>query len=528
MPETPDFLESRTITATGFELRDATGGDGTELEGMAVPFSTRYDLFSGYAEVIDPDCLFGDRAVKISRDHGELIGKVTEMWRTEKGLMIRAKLSDTTLARETANLIRDGVCDAFSIGFKPIENHIEYGDDGVTEVHRRSVDLVEVAVTGTPAYKEAAITSQRSETTNNQTTAKEETMNQEELAQRFDQLERETRSAIGSLQESISAPTPLVGAHYRSMGDYLKAFAGGDDEAFALQSEMRDAITSGDVNNQSQWVADQIRLVQSRRSIANLFVHTSLPETGMKVEYLTLGTDTMKVGKQASEGATLANGKLTLSSQSANVDTYGGYTTLTRQVIERSTTPALSTALRALTIAYSNAIEDASREYIKTALTGAAGNRVTTAAAPASMTADQWIDAIIEAAESVDGRGASLGSLVVGKDVFKALAKLTRSGNALMDISGKGSDTIGTLDLSGISADLFRVPVRMMPGAEANTAAFIDPEALTLWESGGPFQLQQENVKGLTTDYSVYGYAAFGTTFPGGITPLGVAPASGE
>ena len=63
----------------------------------------------------------------------------------------------------------------------------------------------------------------------------------------------------------------------------------------------------------------------------------------------------------------------------------------------------------------------------------------------------------------------------------------------------------------------------MIPDADTDTAAFIDPDAITVWESGGPFQLQDQDIINLTGDYSVYGYMAMGTTFPGGITPLGAA-----
>ena len=139
------------------------------------------------------------------------------------------------------------------------------------------------------------------------------------------------------------------------------------------------------------------------------------------------------------------------------------------------------------------------------------------------MTADQWIDAIIDAADAVDERGAQLGTLAVSPDVFKAIAKVSRDGSALMDVSGQGADVLGNVDLTGITGRLLRIPVQMIPGATSDTAAFIDPDSVTIWESGGPFQLQQMNVTTLVNDYSVYGYLAMGTTFAGGITPLGVA-----
>ncbi|OZG62685.1 phage capsid protein [Bifidobacterium lemurum] len=524
-----DLMARRELTIGGLSLRASdASGDGRTIEGVAVPFNTRYKLWGDYAEVFDPDTDFGSRqSVKISRGHGDLIGKVTDMRAEPDGLHITARLSDTPSARETAQLIRDGVYDGLSVGFAPVENRTEYTDDGITEVHRRKVDLFEVAVTGIPAYPDAAITGQRDATntqTTTTTTERNTTMNIEDILEKIQTMDEQTRSALADLSARVDRPAPsALGSQWRSAGDYLKALEAGDEQAVEFQRDARDLITSPDAHNANVWVADQIRLVQSRRSVANMFVHQALPASGMTVEYLTLGTDTMKVAKQATEGDALAFGKVTLSSQTSNVETYGGYTTLSRQVIERSTAPALSTALRAMTIAYATATETAARDYLASAIAGATANQITTPAAPSSLTADQWIGVIIDAAEAVDARGAQIGTLAVGKDVFTAMAKLTRSGNALMDVSGRGSDTIGTMDLSDVTGQVFRVGVRMLPGAAADTAAFIDPEALTMWEAGGPFQLQQMNARALTDDYAVYGYAAFGTTFPGGIAPLASA-----
>ena len=139
------------------------------------------------------------------------------------------------------------------------------------------------------------------------------------------------------------------------------------------------------------------------------------------------------------------------------------------------------------------------------------------------MTADQWIDAIIDAATAVDSRGAMLGTLAVSPDVFKAIAKITRQGSALMDVSGRGPDNLGTIDLTDIRGTMMRIPVQMLPAAATDTAAFIDPDSITVWESGGPFQLQDQDIINLTGTYSIYGYMAMGTTFSGGITPLATA-----
>ena len=70
-----------------------------------------------------------------------------------------------------------------------------------------------------------------------------------------------------------------------------------------------------------------------------------------------------------------------------------------------------------------------------------------------------------------------------------------------------------------------RVPVVLLPNADAGLASFIDPAAVTVWESGGPAQLTDGNVTGLTNSYSVYGYMAVATTHADGLIPVKFAAA---
>ena len=60
----------------------------------------------------------------------------------------------------------------------------------------------------------------------------------------------------------------------------------------------------------------------------------------------------------------------------------------------------------------------------------------------------------------------------------------------------------------------------MLPAAPAGTACFIDPEAVTVWESGGPTQLSATDPTKLTDSYSVYGYLAVAATLPTGLIPI--------
>ena len=535
------LMEARTLNVTGLRLRD-TGdtGDGMTLEGVAVPFNQRYALFSDYAEVIDPDCDFGTRkTVKVSREHGDLIGKLTDMRSEADGLHVVAKLADTESGREAAELVREGVYDGFSIGFRPVENRVIDSDDGVTEVHRRKVDLFEVAVTGIPAYPAAEITSQRSQTTTTNNESEAPSMGndneQRDVNERLEAFGEELRGIKATMAAGIQTTAPAeLGGEFRTAGDYLKALSdernAGHAAAIDLMRQTRDQIVTGDTGNTVAWITDDLRLIEQRRKVTNILTRDTLPATGMSMEYNVVSEDTTAAAKQTAEGAALTFGKVKFGTKTAEINTYGGYTTLSRQVIDRSTTPMLNTALKALNNAYAKATENAVRTYlydlIKSQRDAAQNpNNITAPAALNVMTPDQWAGLILDAAEVMDDRNAAMTRLGVSKDVALALIKLKDSGNRFMDISGKGGDTIGAFDLTGVVGDLMRVPVYLLPKAPDGTAAFIDPTAVTVWESGGPTQLSNTDPVNIVDNYSVYGYMAVAATFTDGLLPVKFAAA---
>ena len=518
-----ELMQTRRIAVDGITLREQADGDGLTLSGIAVPFNTEYELFDGYREVIDPDCDFGERNVKLAREHGELIGRITEQTREPDGLHITARIADTPQGREVADLVREGVYDAFSIGFKPISNNVEQRDDGVTVVHRTAVELFEVSVTGIPAYTGAQITGQRHLDNQEGTTMTDTTT---ELAQLRDEMHDELRGIKSTLAhlDDTTATSP-AGGMYRTAGDYLKALAAGDEQAREFMTATRDLITTADTGDNVTWIADDLKLIQLRRKVMGLLTHAALPPKGMTMEYNVVATDTTATAKQANEGDALTFGKVTFGTKTADINTYGGYTTLSRQTIERSTVAVLNTALRALTNSYAKATELAVRAelyaLIKAQRDAASNaNKIDAAKAAAAMTPNDWASLILDAAELTDERNTSLGTLAVSKDVAKALIALTDTGSRFLDISGKGNDTLGSFDLTGVVGDLMRVPVHILPGAEANTAVFLDPSAVTVWESGGPTQLTDGDAIHLTESYSVYGYMAVGATDPNAMLPI--------
>ena len=518
------LMQTRRMDVQGVTMRETADGDGMTLEGVAVPFGREYELFDGYREVIDPECDFGDRPVKLAREHGGLIGRIVEQRREPDGLHIVARIADTEEGRDVAKLVRAGVYDAFSIGFKPIDNHVEQRDEA-TIVHRRRVELFEVSVTGIPAYKDATITNQRHITTEERTPDMAEITDNkvDELREDFDAQIRDIKNAIAHID---AAPADIeLGQEWRTAGDYLKALAGGDEQARDFQRATRDLITSDNGSNTVTWIADDLKLIEQRRKVMGLLTHAALPPKGMTMEYNVVTSDTTQTAKQTAEGSTLTFGKVGFGTKTADIDTYGGYTTLSRQAIERSTVAVLNTALRALTNSYAKATETAVRTALYELVASQRDatenpNNITVTKTAATMTPNDWASLILDAAEIVDDRNTSLGVLGVSKDVAKALISLTDTGSRFLDISGKGNDTLGSFDLTGVVGDLMRVPVNILPSAEAGTAVFLDPACMTVWESGGPTQLTDGDALNLTESYSVYGYMAIGATDPNAMLPI--------
>lgn len=522
-------MNRHEIGLKGVCLRCAEEGDGRTLEGIAVPFNQIIDTEG--AETFDPDCRFDEAdTAKLCYQHGELIGRITSAESREDGLHITARISDTQQGRDVVTLLRDGALDSLSVGFIPVENEVDKA--GVT--HRRRVRLLETSVVSWPAYEAAKITGQRSaephenmsETGNQPSTESEETRMDKELEETLDGIKDEQRSLKAALAHvgATEKPKP-IGSEYRTAGDYLRERSTAGRKPPCSSCTNAATSSSPATPETPPPIADDLRLIQMRRKVTNLLTHDTLPAKGMTMEYNVVASDTTVTGKQAKEGDTLQFGKVTFGTKSVGIDTYGGYTTLSRQTIERSTTPMLNTALSALRNAYAKATETAVRNYLYATIAAQRdastdANKIDAPAALDAMTIDQWATLIMDAAELADDRNVSLTRLGVSKDVMAALIKLKDTGSRFFDLSGDGTDTLGDFDLTGIAGKFLRVPVQMLPKAPAGTACFIDPEAVTVWESGGPTQLSDGDPTKLTENYSVYGYLAVAASHPLGLIPV--------
>ena len=148
-------MKMDNLIKRSFEIR-ATDTEKREVSGVAVPFNETIDIGGGWSERFDKGAIDLTSDVKLFRDHKEIIGRVTEMEESEEGLLIRAKISETTLGNETLNLVKDGAIRSFSVGFIPVIDEKEN-----KTIVRKKVDLKEVSLVAFPAYENASVTEVR-------------------------------------------------------------------------------------------------------------------------------------------------------------------------------------------------------------------------------------------------------------------------------------------------------------------------------------------------------------------------------
>ena len=492
----------KDMITRSFEIR-ATDAEKREVSGIAVPFNETIDIGGGWSERFEKGAVNLNANVKLFRDHSDIIGVVTEMEESDEGLLIRAKISETVLGNETLNLVKDGAIRSFSVGFIPVKD--EKKDNTII---RKKVDLKEVSLVAFPAYDKAEVLSVREETNQEEISMEKETPDYtsaiEEVRNHAEELERRLDVIATSATPASSTP------QFRSYGSWVKAVAAGNEDALALHRTFTGA-DSADSIMKNAWVSDTVRILNAGRPTFSVFSTGALPADGMNVEYPKVNTNTLDVEEQAAEGDALAYGKLTLTSATAPIKTYGGYTDMSRQVVERSSINYVDTAFRAMVAKYAAQTNKAVRDTL------IADAALFNTSALGAWTAAEIIDSLAEAATKVNGdTGLPLEFILVSSDVFRLMAKTVDTmDRPILSNAGATVNTYGSINPVGLTGNVLGLPIVVDPSLAALSFYAGNSAALTNYESAGaPFRLNDEEITTLTNSFSVYGYLGIAVPEP--------------
>lgn len=504
-------MEIRNI---GFEAR-LENVETRTVSGLAVPYGQTIDI-GGFQERVERGAFDTSQTIPLlwGHDHKDIpIGRVTAMRDTEHGLEIDAVLNDTDKGENVYRALKAGDVSKFSIGFIPTQSRKE-GD----VIVREKADLKEVSVVNFPAYTKASVTSVREAETNSN--KENEMTNENDYSAEVSEL----RDAVADMQrkfDKVSEHDSAPAVQYRSAGEWIKGLAKGDQSAQEFAT--RDFATSVDADNvRPAWMNSQLKLVEKQRIVKGLFSSASLPASGNSIEYPYVKTATGEVAVQVAEGDNLAYLELAIDTATAAVKTYGGYSSLSRQAIERSDVAYLETVLRFQTLAYANATEKAVQNAL--VATAATANSVELGGTAGTASAVQWIEAVIDAKGEIDDNstlGLSADFILISKDVHKTIALLKDSaGRPVFSVNSDGQNTWGSMPINGrLVGVIDGTPVVVGKNLAAGTVIVASADALVSYESSGaPFRLQDENIVNLTKDFSLYGYMAIATPDVKGIT----------
>lgn len=508
------------------EVEFRLGEEPGTITGIAVPFNQPTDIGGAYREQFAPGAIRNTSDVKIfyGHDHADLpIGRVIDGRDTEQGFEIVAKLTTgVQRADETLALMRDGVLNKFSVGFVPVEQTRE-GD----LVTRTLVDLKEVSVVPFPAYSGAEITQVREEQTEAPAEVLEDTpIPSERESQVSENTELDVRAIQDELVElrreiavNVAPPAPAVpGMSFRSIGEYAKALATGDSNAV----ELCRAATSANTYSLPGWVGFIDNLINLNRPSWNVWSRGVLPAAGMTVDYAKVTGNTISVINQDDEGENTAigDGEITISHTSVAVNTYAGKTKLSRQLVERSSTPYLDTAFEAMAIAYGNVTNAA-------VLTTIAGLDFTGKVMDMDGgTAKSVLEGIVDGAKYIkQNSGLNAEFILAGPALYKYLVTMADTqGRPIVRVDGgvANGESIGNAP-APLQATIWGLPV-IVDVTIGNTVGYMaNSNALRVYESAGAPTRLVDDVSGLATlsnNYAIYGYASITVPFESAIVKL--------
>jgi hypothetical protein len=530
-----------------------------------------------YVEEFAPgSILIPAEGVILRDDHGEDVGLLTRSDVTGEGWDVELNIDQTPSGARVRQDLKAKKKQFFSIGFSDIETTF----DPIRNVYRRTKALVkEISVTNAPQHLNTGVAFVRSnpqqETDMKKktgfkslTNVKRDTPNDQGAAaptQEPTQAQNATpapaqgnlltrahlddaiRDLRGELQDSIKTRS-MPKADHRSPGEFWRDLARGDDATIKsyenlLKRSYSDRIaakeqlltrafpTEGVYANTPDlpaFVGDLSRLVDEPAYLLNAFSTGPLPDQGMSIEYGAIGTDGTVVDVQDAEGDDLDYGYVDVDLKTAPVITYGGYTRLSRQAIERSSIAFLDTNLRAMALRAGKRINIRMRTALETAL--AAQVTASRKVSIASGDEDDWMkvtDALFDAVVLLLAEGLTGDTLIVDKTCWKILKNLPGSdGRPLLLLSGNGVNNIGSLNLPGAEGEITGIKVICDPfwtynpaSTPTNNMALVNKEAIR-FRNSGITQLTDENIVNLSKDYSLYFYGAIATEIPKGVVPI--------
>lgn len=155
-----DIEKSLPTCRRGEGFADNIVVEGSDISGRAVPYGVTIQLMPGVYERFEKGSfsrqLRDPARVKVCLEHGQVVGKATELEERDNGLWFKGGISHSVAIPEAAKaraMLDEELADELSVGFQTVKGgtKVEKDNDKVTYVHNRA-RLLEVSLVPWGAY----------------------------------------------------------------------------------------------------------------------------------------------------------------------------------------------------------------------------------------------------------------------------------------------------------------------------------------------------------------------------------------
>jgi HK97 family phage major capsid protein len=236
--------------------------------------------------------------------------------------------------------------------------------------------------------------------------------------------------------------------------------------------------------------------IDVQRPVASALGIRALP--GGPTFYRPHVTAHTQVGKQAAEKDELASRKLTIGKLQVDVETYGGYVNVSRQLIDWSSPDAMQIIVNDLAGQYAIETEKA----LVTKLGGTAGGGELPNDGDMAGISGAVFGAVAKAMSAVGGQGRPI--IIAAADVVGKIAPAFAPYNP-QNAFGVGFSAGGSAGQQGVIGTVSGVPVIMSSQLAAGKAAVLSTAAVEVYEQRvGTLQVTEPSVLGVQVAYAGY------------------------
>jgi HK97 family phage prohead protease len=353
------------FTAQSVTLDAAAGDAPRTISGIAAPYGVDANVSTGQSVRLKAGSLPTDGpAPRLLLEHdssAQPVGMVTAREDTTDGMLFTAEIARTRAGDDLVELLKMGAYDSVSIGIEATD--VE--QDGRTTIVK-AANWKELSVVFEPAFAAAKITEIAASAEDEESTDNPETTSEEE-----EPMSENTPEVVEAAAEPT--PTPTVFAQPKSFklpsaSEWIAAAVEGGHRWHQINDNIRAAAPDVTTTNNDGILPEPIvspvyNDYLGIRPVIDAFGARAMPGSGKVFIRPSVSTHT-SMAAQSAELATLQAGEFQVQENQVTKSSYGGYVTLSEQIIDFSDPDVINLVLEDMGRVYGQTVDNVAADAL--------------------------------------------------------------------------------------------------------------------------------------------------------------------